>query len=235
MQIALLKDGAIVYEKKIPPAQKNRQESASVLLPCIDAGLKELGWKKTDLDLLTVGIGPGSFTGVRVAVITARSIAQGLKLGLLGLSTLELLALSSNRPCAVVLAAGGGKYYAAAYNEDLCAIDCGVSFSPVCASLEEICSGLDNVADLDKVVIDPSISENGFQGRRQLLEYPASCNLASNAALLAYRRISATADKLNRESLAMAYPWDNVLPLYLRSPSVTLKANGSSDKTPIGG
>lgn len=227
VHIALAKDETIQFEQVIPPAQKNRQEAASVLLPSIDAAIKSLGWSKSDLDLVCVGIGPGSFTGVRVAVITARSIGQALGCAVIGINTLEVIASRSARPCAVILNAGAGKLYVAAFSEDLFDENEGRIFEPFCGSSDE-CLKACSVAE--QIVLEPGLDPSVTGSDKRWLPYPAAGNLAADAALIGSRRIGAM--KLKREELAKAYPWDNVLPLYLRGPSITLKAeNGSTNKT----
>lgn len=62
------------------------------LLACLDALLKMLKMEPRLVDGLAVGLGPGSFTGVRVALSTAKGLALGLDVPLVGISTLEALA-----------------------------------------------------------------------------------------------------------------------------------------------
>lgn len=235
MQIALLEQGKIVFEQSLPPTQPNRQESASVLLPSIDAAMKQLNWKKNELDLIAVGVGPGSFTGVRVSVITARTIAQGLGLGVYPVSFLEVLAGESSRPCSIVLSAGGGKYYTSIYGMDLFNLDKGELFAPLCTDLNETINALASYPEVKNLLLEPGLDQSQFSDDKSLLAYPTELNVAAAGAKLVWQRLLKVPDKLNRKSLASMFPWDNVLPLYLRSPSVTLKSNGSSNKTPNGG
>ncbi len=232
VHIAFMQDGVIVAQEIIQPAQKNRQEAASSLLPAIDRLMKEIAWDKRNLDLIVVGVGPGSFTGVRVSVITARSLGQALNCAVVPISVLELMASNSSRPCAVVLNAGAGKFYAGAFDSDSQA-KTGLFVEAFCGDQEELCTKL---AALDTWVTLPDLDLSKMPVRKNISVYPEGRNLASDAALLVGKRICDGMQKLDRESLALAYPWDNVLPLYLRSPSVTMKAeNGSSNKTPAGG
>lgn len=60
----------------------------------IDSGFKILKHTIQDIDLFAVGIGPGSFTGLRIGLSAARTLAWSLKKKIIGLSSLELLALS---------------------------------------------------------------------------------------------------------------------------------------------
>jgi tRNA threonylcarbamoyl adenosine modification protein YeaZ len=64
----------------------------SRLLPCVEDLASALGIAPTDLDEVVVGRGPGSFTGVRIGVATAKGIAQGLGVPLYGVGTLDAIA-----------------------------------------------------------------------------------------------------------------------------------------------
>lgn len=68
------------------------RQSNTTLLPAIDELLTQAGIERSQLVCIAVGRGPGSFTGVRIAVATAKGIAQALNLPLIGLSTLDAIA-----------------------------------------------------------------------------------------------------------------------------------------------
>ena len=69
-----------------------RVSRAQTLLEDVDALLRQAGSHPTDLDRLAVGIGPGSFTGVRIGLAVARGLALSLELPGVGVSTLAALA-----------------------------------------------------------------------------------------------------------------------------------------------
>jgi len=69
-----------------------RVSHARTLLEDVDALLRQGGARPGDLDALAVGVGPGSFTGVRIGLATARGLALALDLVGAGVSTLDALA-----------------------------------------------------------------------------------------------------------------------------------------------
>jgi tRNA threonylcarbamoyladenosine biosynthesis protein TsaB len=80
---ALVSDGEVLGE---------RVSRAVTLLEDVDALLRQAGARTGDLEALAVGIGPGSFTGVRIGLATARGIALALGIPVAGVSTLAALA-----------------------------------------------------------------------------------------------------------------------------------------------
>jgi tRNA threonylcarbamoyladenosine biosynthesis protein TsaB len=69
-----------------------RVSRAATLLEDVDALLRQGGASPRDLDRLAVGIGPGSFTGVRIGLATARGLGLALGVPAAGVSTLAALA-----------------------------------------------------------------------------------------------------------------------------------------------
>ncbi len=65
---------------------------SSRLMPAIDQILKWADLTAHDLDACAVGIGPGSFTGIRIGVGTVKSLCYALKKPIIGVSTLEAIA-----------------------------------------------------------------------------------------------------------------------------------------------
>jgi len=69
-----------------------RRAALGALLPAVRDLLGDVGLRVGDIDIVAVGRGPGSFTGVRIAVATAKGLAQGLGAPLVGCSTLDAVA-----------------------------------------------------------------------------------------------------------------------------------------------
>jgi tRNA threonylcarbamoyladenosine biosynthesis protein TsaB len=88
MGIAVL-DGEKVLGEYITNLKKNHSIR---VMPAIEDLLKETGLKPDDLDRIVVAKGPGSYTGVRIGVTIAKTLAWTLKKDLVGVSSLEVLA-----------------------------------------------------------------------------------------------------------------------------------------------
>ena len=80
---AVVEDGEVVGE---------RRSRAVTVLEDADALLRQTGVKLSRVDRLAVGVGPGSFTGLRIGLATARGLALALDLPAAGVSTLDALA-----------------------------------------------------------------------------------------------------------------------------------------------
>ena len=66
-----------------------RRHANVELIGTLDAALAEAGTSISDVDALLVGRGPGSFTGVRIGISTAKGLARGANVPLFGVSTLD--------------------------------------------------------------------------------------------------------------------------------------------------
>lgn len=110
--------GAEVFEARHDPGRGERPGHATRLLGLVDASLRDAGLEVEDLDRIAVGTGPGSFTGLRIGIATARGMAQGLGAQLAGVSTLEALAAGADAPLVVaVVDARRGEVFAAAWRD----------------------------------------------------------------------------------------------------------------------
>src|SRR5450755_589695 len=94
------------------------QKHSEVLMEMLDALLREAGVKLMQLDGIAFGMGPGSFTGVRIACGVTQGLALGANLPVAGVCTLQALAEASGKPRVIAaLDARMGEIYHAAYEK----------------------------------------------------------------------------------------------------------------------
>ncbi|MBF1690359.1 tRNA (adenosine(37)-N6)-threonylcarbamoyltransferase complex dimerization subunit type 1 TsaB [Streptococcus sanguinis] len=87
LTLAILEDETLLAQMTL-----NIKKNHSItLMPAIDFLMNSLDMKPTDLDRIVVSQGPGSYTGLRMAVATAKTLAHTLKIELVGVSSLLAL------------------------------------------------------------------------------------------------------------------------------------------------
>ena len=87
LSLAILEDKQVLAETTI-----NIKKNHSItLMPAIDFLMESLDWTPKDLDRIVVAEGPGSYTGLRIAVATAKTLAHALNIELVGMSSLLAL------------------------------------------------------------------------------------------------------------------------------------------------
>ncbi len=112
--VALLQDDRLLAEMTTS-IKKTHSER---LMPMLDALLTEAGLEREELQAVAAAAGPGSFTGLRIGVSTARALAQGLGIPAVPVCTLEALAEAACSPGALIcpiLDARRSQVYSALY------------------------------------------------------------------------------------------------------------------------
>jgi len=106
---------------------------AEALMPMVEAAMAEAGLGYGDLDLVATTVGPGSFTGLRIGLATARGIALAAGVPVTGATTLEVLAhgVSNLETVVAVLTARRGEVYAQAFDRARLALAPAMVLSPV--------------------------------------------------------------------------------------------------------
>lgn len=220
----------------------NRQESVSLLIPTIDRLLSEKQLSKYDIGAIAVGIGPGGFTGIRVAITTARTLAQALNVPLIGLNSLEVACFDlleqtlgltaeevSQQRFGVIKAASRSHCYLAVYRPqplfayyDLVAVQ-----EPVYLTYESLPEKLSlcplwhvDPAVMAKLLALPSEVEPVWRAQLSAVVN----NIASLQAKMAWLRVSL------KGLGASAFHYRLTEPLYLRGASVTLKNGDAIEK-----
>ena len=85
---ALMESGVLVCEANLNSGLTHSER----LMPLVDQCFRLAGWQPAALDAIAVVAGPGSFTGVRIGVATAKGMAEALGKPVIALNTLEVLA-----------------------------------------------------------------------------------------------------------------------------------------------
>ena len=89
------------------------------ILPLVEELLSEAGWSLTSIERVGVGIGPGSFTGLRIGVALSQGIGLGLGCPVIGVSSLRAMARAAPPhpgPTAAILDARRGEFFLAVYD-----------------------------------------------------------------------------------------------------------------------
>jgi tRNA threonylcarbamoyladenosine biosynthesis protein TsaB len=106
------------FEARHDPEPGERPGHATELLGLVDDVLEQAALGPGDVERVAVGVGPGSFTGLRIGIATARGLAQGWGAELAGVSTLRALAAGADAPLvAAVIDARRGEVFAAAWRD----------------------------------------------------------------------------------------------------------------------
>ncbi len=205
--IALYDGGVLVAED----ARRVSNAHGESLLPMVDALFATVGWSPRDVGRWAVGVGPGSFTGVRIGVATVKGIVMATGAELVGVTSLDALGASlegvaDDVPVASVLFAMKGELFLQVRRgADLLRAPANVKIELAPAWLAEAqAGGMLLVGEASSLV--PALPFESAAGRR--VEAPYDLPRATRIAEIAMRRAS---DAL-----------DAVEPLYVRPPEITL-------------
>ncbi len=139
---AVCEDGSVLASIQI----QDQKTHSVKLLPAVEYILAAAGVSPSELGLVAVTNGPGSYTGLRIGVTTAKAFAYSLGIPLIGLNTLEALAAA----CAVgeeqlvcpMIDARNARVYAALYRGSAELLSCrALSCETLCETLRTECAG----------------------------------------------------------------------------------------------
>lgn len=138
--VAIIKDDVLVYENNIT----NALTHSETLMPMIDTALKSVKLVPSDIDLLAVSNGPGSFTGIRIGVAAVKALAYALDKPVFGINTLLALAYNlsvlENVPISPIMDARRGQVYNAVYK--FSSYKAEEVVAPRALSIEELCADI---------------------------------------------------------------------------------------------
>ena len=117
---AVLRSDGELFGASPPPARLlERPAHARELLPAIADVMERADVSYADLDAIAVGLGPGTFTGLRIGVATARALGKANEIPLRGVSSLAVLAAGLPAGARLPLIdAKRGEVYAALFEDD---------------------------------------------------------------------------------------------------------------------
>jgi len=217
-----------VIERRDDPPPRSRPRHTSALLALAVAALHDAGVGWDDLDLLAVGTGPGTFTGLRIGITTARALAHARGLPLVGVSTLRSLAKAAaaaaqaqDRLAVAVLDARRREVFAAAWADPGAARTALIE--PAALAPERLAATLAGSGERWLAVGD------GAVGFRDVLERSGALVPEDGAAV---HRVSALEHCRLATDLEPENP-NHVRPEYLRLPDaeLTLRADATRAKT----
>jgi tRNA threonylcarbamoyladenosine biosynthesis protein TsaB len=179
------------------------------LMPMVDALFARAGWRPEEITRWAVGIGPGSFTGVRIGVATVKGIALATGAEVVGVTSLDAVAEGvepGDQAVASVLPAGRGELFLQIVHEGR------VLLAPMHVKIEHAAARLAEVPCGDLVLVGEGSSLIDLAS----LPYPSEVRAeaphdlprAASVGRLARGRAPDDADALE--------------PLYVRPPEITL-------------
>ena len=213
VSVAISTDGAVVGELRLGHGRRHAEH----LAPGIQYLCRQLGIELSQLSGIAVGLGPGLFTGLRVGVTTAKTMAQSLRLPMVGVPSLDLVAYPlrhASRLVAAVIDARRGEVFHAHYRP----VPGGVQR----VSAYEVGTTDDLVADLVATGEEVLLAGDGALQYREALAGidRAEQAGASFAAPSATALLELAAARMEREEFSS--PWE-VQPLYLRQSDAELE------------
>ena len=90
--VAILEDQNVLIELNNEDEKTHSQK----VMPMIDEAFKNIGLCLDDINLISCGVGPGSFTGVRIGIATAKAFVDSKNIYANGVTSLESLAYNLN-------------------------------------------------------------------------------------------------------------------------------------------
>ncbi|MGI6713699.1 MAG: tRNA (adenosine(37)-N6)-threonylcarbamoyltransferase complex dimerization subunit type 1 TsaB [Bacilli bacterium] len=111
LSIGFVQDDELVFAYH----EKAWQKQSELMVAIIDKALKEKGWTRANIDQVMVGIGPGSYTGVRIALTVAKVIAIAINIPLIPVSSLQILSHPVH-PSIVLINARSNRSYFGVYH-----------------------------------------------------------------------------------------------------------------------
>lgn len=206
--VVVARGAEVLSRRHVPTAHGH----AEILLPLVDAAMREAGLSPAALDLVAVTVGPGGFTGIRVGLAAARGIALATGAGLFGATSFEAVAAS-------LLAAGesAARWLVAleSRREDLYVQlfdGGGRPLAPPAAVMPAALAGMPGLDTEAPLLVAGDAAERAAAA----LQHPWMTRIASDSA-----QVAPGAAILARRAWLAGVRSNPARPLYLRPPDVT--------------
>ena len=220
--VAVMVPGGREVERRDDPLPIEQPRHAEVLQPLIEKALEQADVTWDDVTRICVGVGPGGFTGLRLGISTARALAQGHDVEVVGVSSLEALArgveMTSPKeldlpghpevagPVLAVIDARRSEVYAAIYRHHRTTMEPG-AFSP--ADLAERVAGRREWGRSPMLGVGDGAVRFRAELERAGVAVPSDASRAHRVSALMVCRLGRARDAVDRDAL---------LPDYRREP-----------------
>jgi tRNA threonylcarbamoyladenosine biosynthesis protein TsaB len=204
--VALFEDGVLLAED----AHRVSNAHGESLLPMVSALFDKTRWTARDITRWAVGVGPGSFTGIRIAVATAKGIVLATGAELVGVTSLDALAFGLKGELVVsLIGAGKGELFVQARRGE------GLVLGPMHLRTGDVAARVAEVAAGERVVVAgeaaAEVDWSALGSRVELVvQAPHDLPHASAVGRIALARTPEDADGLE--------------PVYVRPPDITMPA-----------
>lgn len=120
LSVGIAKDNVLIYQKSFPCWQRQSE----LMIPEIELALKETGLELLNFEEVVCGKGPGSYTGVRIALTIAKIMCQMSNAKLILISSLRIMGTKNEKYIALMNARSARSYVAIFNCEDVVLDDC---------------------------------------------------------------------------------------------------------------
>jgi tRNA threonylcarbamoyladenosine biosynthesis protein TsaB len=205
--VCVLRDDGEPFDADPDPARLAEPPAhAAELLPAVAATMERAGVGWDGIEAVAVGIGPGAFTGLRIGIATARSLAHAREIELRPVSSLRALAEGIDAPLRLPLIdARRGELFAALYDGG------DERWAPAAVTPEEL------AARLQADALTPLAAGDGSVRFRQALEAAGARVAPDDSPAHVVRGLHVC--RLGARTRGV--PPEAVLPEYLRAPDAT--------------
>ncbi len=214
--MALLENNQVIFEISL----RAGKGSGEYLLALLQNLLKKSERSVSEIDLITVGTGPGSYTGIRIGLAAAKGLALGTNIKVFGINTLRIIAENARRDSewiASLIDARHGFVYAALFqnrNQQLETIE-----SPLYISAEDFALRLSSI---------PSVMLCG-DGSKSYQKMWGNYSHLNIAPVDWDRPYGTSAARIGFSSLEQQLPMapEHLIPCYLRKVEAELRLEES--------